>query len=78
MDDVERYLGQVTAECLAACINLGADTETTLRLVRRASGFLHELATLYGQREQRKLDAYLQEWAAHEDAAKELLKAPQS
>jgi hypothetical protein len=78
MDDVERYMAQLTSECLAACINLGADTQTTLRLVRRASGFWHELASLYRAREERKLDALLQDWAAQDAAARVTIEAPTS
>jgi hypothetical protein len=59
---VERYLAQLTSACLEACINLGADTKTTLKLVRRASTFLYDLVALYDACEQNRLDELLQSW----------------
>jgi hypothetical protein len=44
--------------------------------VRRATGFLHELADLYDCRERQRLDALLQDWSAHDAASQELLEAP--
>jgi hypothetical protein len=71
-------MAQLTSEVLAACINLGADTQTTLRLVRRASSFLHELAALYRACEDQRLDALLQEWNANsqDDTATVAIEAP--
>jgi hypothetical protein len=73
----EQYLAQLTADVRSACIGLGADTHTTLKLVRRARGLLCELTRLYERRDRAHYAALLQRWTQEQDASAsaELLEA---
>ncbi|HLZ25434.1 MAG TPA: hypothetical protein VKQ30_25205 [Ktedonobacterales bacterium] len=68
--DTERRLSMLTEAVIEAVVTLGADPMTTLKLLNRATGFLHLLCRLYEQRDSAHMAALLAQFSEldHEEA----------